>query len=110
MTNLRLLGYLALAGAAIALGGCATDASNDLEDREYTLVETGPGPTKTERDTIPVSDDVDDPVICKRIQRTGTRFTTRTCAKKSEWDAMEEGSEDFLRTQERQGRVGRPGG
>ena len=103
---------ISLTGAlGLLMAGCATpDTSSDLADREYTVVETGSEATRTTRDAVPVSADEEDPVVCKKVYVTGSRFGTRTCAKKSEWEETQDGSEEFLRNHERRTRVGRPGG
>ena len=49
-----------------------------------------------------------DEVVCKRTKKTGTRFKSKVCATRREWELYEERAQDITEELQRRGALGPP--
>lgn len=94
VSSVTLLGTLA--AASLVFAACETTDSAPLEDTEYEVAKTALKPTRTNFELNPFSGDPDNPVVCKTIQKPGSRFSSEVCAEESEWQAVADSASELL--------------
>ena len=96
LTGIALVALAMMYGCASSTGGAkdqdAAAASSAAPSAAATAATASTAgavePEIKDPQVLPTSASVDDPdeVVCKRIQKTGSRVKTRVCATRAQWD------------------------
>lgn len=102
---------IAVTFCLFALSACATPQS---QSEANTQEETAPAieqeaseneASAAEMELAEADSDADpNRILCRRVVRTGTRFTEKSCRPWSEWQTIEEQSKDAVLQAQRRGR------
>lgn len=100
--NMKTAGIALL--IAFMVSGCASTADPEWEEAYKGAAEE----RKAKNDELPK--DHPDKMVCKNIVKTGSRVSTKVCAKNREWKATEEAAQDSTEKMQRRTQHGRDAG
>ncbi len=88
--------YVTIGTALLFLSACATTS-------ETASAPAAIAPTTVAENTADETDELDpNEEVCRRQQRTGSRFHTRICMTRAEWAQMQQDSQDSTRAMQRE--------